>query len=122
MGKIRGSNTKAVAEGLKDKLESDPQRYKGLKIFYDHGKSSRAEVCQPTAYMGRRYGSDATLAAVDIVVTKGKDVLLAIEIEESMYKGLVFKGVTLNLSAEVVGPAGGYGFIPNNARLMSSRT
>ncbi len=86
MAKIPGFNTKLVAEGLKDKLDAGPLRFKGIKLFYDHGSSSKAEVCQPTAYMGRRYGRDATLAAVDIVVTKGKEVLLAIEIEESVVR------------------------------------
>lgn len=32
--------------------------------------------------MGRRYGNDATLAVVDIVVVKDKNIFLAIEIEE----------------------------------------
>ena len=83
MRKPHGVNTRAVAEQLKEKLDTDPKRYSGIELFYDHGDSSKPEVCQPTTYMGRRYGADATLSAVDIVVTKNKKVILAFEIEES---------------------------------------
>jgi hypothetical protein len=83
MGKTHGINTVAIAEQLKEKLEADPERYRNIKLFYDHGDSSKPEVCEPTTYMGRRYGSDATLSAVDIVITRGKNVLLAVEVEES---------------------------------------
>lgn len=82
MAKPHGVNTKAVAEQLKHKLDADPVRFGGLEMFYDHGDPSKPEVCQPTTYMGRRYGADATLSAVDIVVAKGKSIILAIEIEE----------------------------------------
>ena len=81
MSKPHGINTKAVGEELIARLDADP-RYKGIQVFYDHGDASKREVCQPTSYMGRRYGSDATLSGIDIVVVKGKSVLLAIEIEE----------------------------------------
>ena len=83
MGKSQGVNTKAVGEQLKKRLAADPRRFGRLDVFYDHGDSSKPEVCEPTTYMGRRYGADATLSAVDIVVAKGKNVSLAIEIEES---------------------------------------
>jgi hypothetical protein len=82
MAKSHGVNTKAVAERLISKLDADPVRYKGIQVFYDHGDSRKPEVCQPTSYMGRRFGSDATLSAIDIVVVKGERVLLAVEIEE----------------------------------------
>jgi hypothetical protein len=82
MPKPHGVNTKAVAEKLISKLDADPVRYKGIKVFYDHGDSKKPEVCQPTSYMGRRYGGDATLSAIDIVVVKEKNVLFAVEIEE----------------------------------------
>jgi hypothetical protein len=40
-----------------------------IKVFYDHGDSrTNQEVCQPTTYMGRRYGSDATLSGLDIAI------------------------------------------------------
>ncbi len=82
MTKKHGVNTVAVAEKLKLQLEKNPERYKDIRVFYDHGDSSKPEVCQPTAYMGRSYGNDATLAATDIVILNGSKVLLAIEIEE----------------------------------------
>ncbi len=83
MGKPQGVNTEAIADQLVTKLKADPERYKDFKVYYDHGESSKPEVCKPTTYMGRRYGDDATLSKVDIVVTKGKNVVLGIEIEES---------------------------------------
>jgi len=83
MKKSHGINTKAVAEQLKQMLDAAPDRFTSVKLFYDHGDSSKPEVCQPTTYMGRRYGADATLSAVDIVVTKGSKVIIAVEIEES---------------------------------------
>ena len=43
-------------------------------------------MCEPTTYIGRRYGDDAKLSKVDIVVTKGGNVILGIEIEESTSK------------------------------------
>ena len=81
--KQHGANTREIAEKLKRKIDGDPQRYKGVMIFYDHGDSSKHEVCQPTTYMGRRYVSDSTLSGVDIVVTKNREILLAVEVEES---------------------------------------
>ncbi len=83
MDKIHGINTRAIGQELKLKFDADKLKYEQFKIYYDHGDSRKVEVCQPTAYMGRRYGSDATLSAVDIVITKGKEVVIAIEIEES---------------------------------------
>jgi hypothetical protein len=82
MTKPHGFYTKRIAEQLIYKLEADAVRYSGIKVFYDHGNSKNPHVCQPTSYMGRRYGSDATLSAIDIVVVKGKKVLLTVEVEE----------------------------------------
>ena len=82
----QGVKTKAIAEKLKDKLDANPERFNGIEIFYHHGESSKPEVCEPTAYMGRRYGDDAKLGVVDIVVTKGRNVILGIEIEESTFR------------------------------------
>ena len=92
MPKPHGVNTKAVGEELIARLSAKPEKYTGIKVFYDHGDSSKPEVCQPTSYMGRRYGSDATLSAIDIVVVKGKSVLLAIEIEEHKVRPKVILG------------------------------
>jgi len=83
MTRQQGINTKEIGEQLSDKISNKDT---GIRVFYDHGDSSKPGVCQPTAYMGKRYGRDATLSGVDIVVTKGKDVILAIEIEESMVR------------------------------------
>ncbi|GAB6283487.1 MAG: hypothetical protein STSR0008_22600 [Ignavibacterium sp.] len=83
MARPQGLNTKAIGEQLISNLNANQKKYGGINVFYDHGNSSKPEVCQPTTYMGRRYGRDATLSGVDIVVTKDKKVILAIEIEES---------------------------------------
>lgn len=83
MARAHGINTKNIAESLKKKLDADPKRYYGIKLFYDHGDSSKPEVCQPTTYIGKRYGADATLSGVDIILTKDKNAFIAIEIEES---------------------------------------
>ena len=80
--KQQGINTRAIGEALKVKIDNNPDRFSGVKLFYDHGDSTNAEVCQPTSYMGRRYGADATLSAIDIVITEGNRVVLAVEIEE----------------------------------------
>jgi hypothetical protein len=53
-----------------------------VSVFFDHGRSGDLHVCQPTTYMGRRYGTDATLSGVDIVAVKNKKVIVAVEIEE----------------------------------------
>ena len=80
--KQQGINTRAIGETLKVKIDNNPEKFSGVKIFYDHGNSTNAEVCQPTSYMGRRYGADATLSAIDIVINEGNRVILAVEIEE----------------------------------------
>lgn len=83
MAKPHGLNTRAVAEKLTEMINAGGKRYDGIRIFYDHGDSSNLQVCQPTTYMGRRYGHDATLSGVDIVVLKDNNVIVAVEIEES---------------------------------------
>lgn len=92
MTKIHGLNTRKIAEKLKDKLKADPKRYKNVKIFYDHGISNDTGVCQPTTYMGRRYGADATLSGVDIVVVKDNNAILVIEVEESTVRPKIIIG------------------------------
>jgi hypothetical protein len=84
MAKLRGVKTQSIAEHLKQKLLSDPERFRRIEVFYDHGDSSKPGVGRPSTYMGRRYGRDATLSEVDIVVAKGKNLILTIEIEESI--------------------------------------
>ena len=78
-----GRWTREVAEKLQERLSADPVRYSGVRLYYDHGESGKAEVCQPTSYMGRRYGSDATLSGIDIVLLKNGRILVAVELEES---------------------------------------
>jgi hypothetical protein len=81
-----GKRTRQIAERLEERLRADPVRYSGVQIFYDHGDSSKTEVCQPTSYIGRKYGADATLSGLDIVlVCKGK-VFLLVEVEESQVR------------------------------------
>lgn len=86
MGKVHGINTRSIAEELKARLHADQKRFSGIDVFYDHGDSSNAEVCQPTTYIGKRYGRDATLSGLDIVLAKDNNVFLAIEIEESQVR------------------------------------
>ncbi len=83
MSRILGINTRAVAEKLTKMIEADGKRYKGIKVYYDHGDSSNPQVRQPTTFMGKRYGNDATLSGVDIVALKEDKVIAAVEIEES---------------------------------------
>lgn len=92
-----GLRTREVAEKLVAKLRADPVRYSGVKLYYDHGESAKAGVCQPTSYMGRRYGADATLAGLDIVLVKNRKVLVAIEIEESDVRPKVVLGDVFGL-------------------------
>ena len=77
-----GKRTRQIAEKLEKNLCADPERYSGVQLFYDHGDSSKTEVCQPTSYMGRRYGADATLSGLDIVLIHKGRVFLLVEVEE----------------------------------------
>lgn len=83
MTKVPGKRTQEIGKQLKQKLIDETNKFEGINLFYDHGDSSDPEVCAPTTYMGRRYGDDATLSNVDIILTKGNEVILAVEIEES---------------------------------------
>jgi hypothetical protein len=78
-----GRRTREIAERLQESLLEDPKRYSGVRVYYDHGDSTKTEVCQPTSYMGRRYGADATLSGIDIALVKNGTVFLAVEVEES---------------------------------------
>ncbi len=78
-----------------------------VTVFYDHGRSGDHNVCQPTTYMGRRYGADATLSGVDIVAVKDRKVIVVVEIEEGGFRpktmlGDVF-GVALADSMHIQG-------------------
>lgn len=77
-----GDRTKRIAEQLSARLAKSDD-FKGIKIYYDHGESGYASVCQPTSYMGRRYGSDATLSGIDIILVRNGKAFLAVEVEES---------------------------------------
>ena len=77
-----GDRTKRIAEQLSARL-SKSDDFKGIKVYYDHGESGHASVCQPTSYMGRRYGSDATLSGIDIILVRNGKAFLAVEVEES---------------------------------------
>lgn len=77
-----GDRTKRIAEQLSARLAKSDD-FKGIKIYYDHGESGYASVCQPTSYMGRRYGPDATLSGIDIILVRNGKAFLAVEVEES---------------------------------------
>ena len=78
-----GQRTREIAEKLQENLHADRKRYSEVQLFYDHGDSSKAEVCQPTSYMGRCYGSNATLSGLDIILVHKGKVFLLVEVEES---------------------------------------
>ena len=81
-----GKRTRQIAERLEEKLLAYPNRYPGVKIFYDHGDSFKESVCQPTSYIGRRYGADATMSGLDIVLVHKGKVFLLVEVEESQVR------------------------------------
>jgi len=74
---VHGTATREIAERLLQK------RYAGVDLFYDHGDSRRVAVCTPTSYIGRRFGADATLSGIDIVLVYRGKVFLLVELEES---------------------------------------
>ncbi|MFC1896015.1 hypothetical protein ACFL0Q_05080, partial [Thermodesulfobacteriota bacterium] len=73
-----GARTQRIAEELAESLPK-PE----YSVLFDHGDSSRSDVCQPTSYMGRRYGADATLSGIDIAVVHRGKLIILVEIEES---------------------------------------
>jgi hypothetical protein len=76
-----GEYTRRIAQKLRENLKI---RYPKVEVRYDHGDTSTdQDVRQPTAYLGRRYGTDATLAGIDIVVLMDDRIVVAIEVEES---------------------------------------
>jgi hypothetical protein len=87
-----GHYTNVIAEKLRSNLLADQERYAGIEVYSDHGDSGSEYTCQPTSYMGQRYGSDATLSEIDIVVTKNGKVILAVEVEESEVRPKVVLG------------------------------
>ncbi len=80
MSKIHGTYTVAVAKKLTELIKDDKKRYKGIKVYYDHGDSSNPQVCQPTTYMGRRYGNDATLSGVNIELLQTEGIKISMEL------------------------------------------
>jgi len=80
MARLQGKMTREIGDCLRDKVADT---HPDVAVFYDHGQSGNRNVCQPTTYMGRRYGTDATLSGVDIVAVKNKKVIVVVEIEES---------------------------------------
>ena len=86
MDKKQGLQTRRIGEALEKSLSA----FEGVEVFYDHGTASSSQgVCQPTTYMGRRYGRDAMLSGLDIVVTfnptgipRLRRVIVIVEIEE----------------------------------------
>ena len=92
MPPLAGDRTTLIAEKLNERLNANPGRFSTVELFYGHGDSSEPEVCQPTSYMGRRYGSDATLSGLDIVLVKDGRVFMAVEVEESQARPKLILG------------------------------
>jgi hypothetical protein len=95
-------NTRKIAEQLEKRIKArtsaDEKWLAGIEIRYDHGDAAQSpSVCQPTAYMGRRYGSDATLSGVDIVLIKDGKVVLAVEVEEKQTRPKIILGDIFSL-------------------------
>lgn len=83
MATQRGRHTKQIAMLLQRNLRAS-NVYKCTQVKYDHATHSDSNsVCKPTTYMGRRYGSDATLSGVDIVVLHHEQPVVLVEVEES---------------------------------------
>ena len=88
----QGIATKRIGELLEQRFEYDSE-LSSLRVWYDHGtRELSRNVCQPTTYMGRRYGRDATLSGLDIAVTLGSKVLLIVEIEERTARPKIILG------------------------------
>src|SRR5208282_2115899 len=81
--KTDGIKTRMIAEKLEEALCANQEQFSCIELFYDHGDKNNPHVCQPTTYMGKRYGADATLSGLDIVLVKGRDAFLLVEVEES---------------------------------------
>ena len=88
----QGEKTRQIAETLRGRLGSNPGRYGDIEVRYDHGNATELGVCQPTSYMGRRYGSDATLSGLDIVLLKNGKVFIMVEVEESSVRPKIILG------------------------------
>ncbi len=79
----QGFHTRNIATKLRENFKRDHPRYSGIRVYFDHGNKGRNKtVCRPIAYMGRRYGADATLAGLDIVLVQDGSACLLVEIEE----------------------------------------
>ncbi|MBN2466304.1 hypothetical protein JXD38_11855, partial [candidate division WOR-3 bacterium] len=71
MTTTQGVLTGRIGQMLEQRFAQDAE-LAALRVFYDHGPRSKSEgVAQPTTYMGRRYGADATLSGLDIAVVLG---------------------------------------------------
>ncbi|MBZ5499538.1 MAG: hypothetical protein LAP85_24325 [Acidobacteriia bacterium] len=92
MTQRQGEKTRQIAETLRGRLRNNPGRYGDIDVRYDHGDSTDVDVCQPTSYMGRRYGADATLSGVDIVLLKKGNVFVVVEVEESSVRPKIILG------------------------------
>jgi len=86
--RMHGKMTVEVGRSLAKAFEEDG-KLGGLGVFYDHDCSGSV---QPTVYMGRRYGSDAALSGLDIVVASDRHVTVAVEIEERPSRPKVIVG------------------------------
>lgn len=88
----QGIATKKIGELLEQRFNKD-SKLSSLRVYYDHGtRRLSRNVFQPTTYMGRRYGRDATLSGLDIAVTLGSKVLVIVEIEERTARPKIILG------------------------------
>ncbi len=88
----QGEKTRQIAETLCRKLGVNTGRYRDIEVRYDYGDSKDHDVCQPTSYMDHRYGSDATLSGLDIVLLMNGKVIIMVEVEESSVRPKIILG------------------------------
>jgi len=81
--KKHGQITCEVAKLLFEKLATDFKKYPKLSLYHDHDlRLSNPHACKCYAYFSGDYNRTSTLSAIDICITYGNEVLVAVEIEE----------------------------------------
>lgn len=96
-----GKYTKKLGERLTDTLE---KRSTGVHVFYDHGDSSKPNVCRSVPYFGE-YSRNSTLAHMDIAIVdkeaKKAKVLCEIEERKGHAKKIIGHMVTFLLAERI---------------------
>ena len=122
MNNSHGQRTRKIGEMLEPKIEKIKEEYPGLLMFYDHGSPKSESVHRANAYMGRRYGRDATLSEVDLVfVYRGKAFLL-VEVEESKVSPKTILGDTFGVILASRIHISGESYPIHNATLVTAIT